>query len=126
MNKTVIFSLLIFLLSCNSTEIKKLEKVTMKYSSLPNEVKKCIFDVDFIDLNNPNKYYLVSRQDKFLPWVYHSDIHRKKDEKIFKTNLSGEFGYHYVVYKDYLFIPNHYNIYVSDSLEYSFTRFQLE
>lgn len=126
MNKTAIFTVLIFMISCNSTEIKRLEKETMKYSSLPIEVKKYIFDVDFKDLNEPNKYYLVSRQDKFLPWVYHSDIHRRKDEKIFQTNLSGEFGYHYVIFKDYLFIPNHYNIYISDSLEYSFTRFQLK
>lgn len=98
----------------------------MEYSSLPNEVKRWIFEVDFKDLNDPNKYYLKRRQDKILPWVYYSDIHRKKDDKIFETELNGEFGSRYIIYKDYLFIPNHYNIYKSDSSEYLFTRFHLE
>jgi hypothetical protein len=98
----------------------------MDYNSLPNEVKKWIFETDFKDLNEPNKYYLKTRQDKILPWVYHSDIHRETDDKIFDTELNGEHGSHYIIHNDYLFIPNHYNIYKADSLEYSFTRFHLE
>ncbi len=126
MKKILTFIILITLLSCNSRNINWLEMETVDYSSLPNEVKECIFEVDFKDLNKPNKYYSKRRQDKFLHWVYYIDIHRKEDNKVFDTELKGEYGSHLVIYKDYLFIPNHYNIYKSDSLEYSFTRFHLE
>jgi hypothetical protein len=126
MRKTLLYISLISLLGCNSRNINWLDKETMGYSSLPNEVKKWIFEVDFKDLNEPNKYYLKRRQDKILPWIYYIDIHRKKDGKKFKTELNGEFGSRYIIFNDYLFIPNHYNIYKSDSLEYSFTRFHLE
>lgn len=126
MKKTVGIISLIFLISCNSRNINGLDKETVEYQSLPNEVKEWIFDEGFKDLNEPNKYYSERRQGKFFPWIYHIDIHRKSDDKIFETELSGEYGSRYIIYKDYLFIPNHYNIYKADSLDYTFTRFHLE
>lgn len=126
MKKTGLLISIIFLISCNSTNISRLEKETIEYSSLPDEVKKTIFDETFKDINDPTKYYTKRRQEKFFPWIYHIDIHRKSDEKIFETELSGEHGSRYIIYKDFLFIPNHYNIYKADSLDYTFTRFHLE
>ena len=126
MKRTLVFISIIFFISCNSRNINRLDKETIAYSSLPDEVKKSIFDETFKDLNNPPKYFTKRRQEKYFLWIYHIDIHRKSDEKIFDTELSGEHGSRYIIYKDYLFIPNHYNIYKADSLDYTFTRFRLE
>ena len=126
MKKTVLFISVILLISCNSRNINGLNKETIDYSSLPHEVKSWIFEVNFKDLNQPNKYYTETRQERFFPWIYHIDIHRKTDDKIFETELSGEHGSRYIIYEDYLYIPNHYNIYKADSLDYKFTRFNLD
>ena len=126
MKKTVLFISIILLISCNSRNINGLNKETIDYRSLPHEVKSWIFEVNFKDLNQPNKYYTERRQERLFPWIYHIDIHRKTDDKIFETELNGEHGSRYIIYKDYLFIPNHYNIYKADSLDYTFTRFHLD
>lgn len=126
MKKITTIIILFFLFSCNSTGINWLDKKIVDYRSLPKEVKNWIFTVNFKDLNEPNKYYLERRQNKIFPWIYYNDIRREKDNKIFDTELNGEFGNHYIIYKDFLFVPNHYNIQKSDSLKYSFTRFKLE
>lgn len=115
------------LLSCNSKGIDRLEKTTLSYTELPNEVKQYIFKKDFIDLNKPNKYKEVSKQNKFLHWIFETEIHRISDSKIFKMkSLKGEWGSHLIILNDYLYIPNHYNIYEDDSLSYNFSRFKLE
>jgi hypothetical protein len=128
-NLTVTFTafLSIFLLSCNSKGIDRLEKTILSYSELPDEVKQHIFMQDFIDLNKPEKYKEVTKQHKFLPWIYETEIHRISDSKVFKMkSLKGEWGSHLILLNDYLFIPNHYNIYVDDSLNCNFSRFRLE
>lgn len=126
LKNTVLFIVLTCLVGCNSRSINRLQKETIGYDSLPSEVKKWIFDTDFKDLNEPNRYFSKRRQDKVLPWVYSIDIYRQTDGKVFETELDGEFGSHYVIHHNHLFIPNHYNIYKADSLDYSFTRFHLE
>ncbi len=128
-NLTLIFAafLSIIQLSCNSEGIDRLEKKKLNYSELPNEVKKHIFIKDFIDLNKPIKYNEVSKQHNFLNWTFETEIHRKSDSKIFEMkSLKGEWGSHLIILNDYLYIPNHYNIYETDSLSYNFSRYKLE
>ena len=129
--KNLTFFLVIFLsislLSCNSKGIDRLEKTILTYTELPREVKQYIFTKDFIDLNKPVQYKEVFKQHKFLPWIYETEIHRENDSKIFKMkSLKGEWGLHLIILNDFLYIPNHYNIYEADSLSYNFTRFKLE
>lgn len=126
---TLIFAvfLSIGLLSCNSKGIDRLEKTKLSYSELPDEVKQQIFLKDFIDLNKPSKYKQVIKQNKFLGWIYETEIHRISDSEIFQMkSLKGEWGYHLIILDDYLYIPNHYNIYEVDSLNYNFSQFKFE
>jgi hypothetical protein len=128
-NSILTYSILISIVmyGCNSKGVDRLEKTILPYSELPNEVKQHIFSNDFIDLNNPNKYKAVSKKHKLLGWIYETEIHRKSDSKIFKMeSLKGEWGSHLIILGDYLYIPNHYNIYEHDSLKYNFTRFKFE
>lgn len=126
---TLIFAIFlsIVLFGCNSKGIDRLEKTILSYTELPDEVKQQIFIKDFIDLNKPSKYKQVIKQHKFLPWIYETEIHRISDSRIFQMkSLKGEWGYHLIILDDYLYIPNHYNIYENDSLNYNFTRFKFE
>lgn len=128
-NLTLIFTafLIIILFSCNYKGIDRLEKSTLPYSKLPTEVKQHIFEQGYIDLNNPIKYKHVTRQHKYLHWIYESEIHRISDGRVFEMKtLDGEWGPFMVVINNYLYIPNHYNIYEKDSLNYTFSRFKLE
>ncbi len=137
-NKFLLISfILILFLSCNSTEIRNLNNKTIKYSNLPQEVKDVVFkpyypdpsdstrSTFFIDLNNPPRYIEISKQS-FLPWIYNSELHRIEDDKIFKLNFNAEYEYKIVVLEDFLYIPKHSNIFKSDSLTYSFSRFSLK
>jgi hypothetical protein len=128
-NSILLFSIFIaaVLFGCNSKGIDSLENKILPYSDLPIEVKQNIFTKDFIDLNNPKKYIEVSKQHKLFGWIYETEIHRKSDSKIYKMkSLKGECGAHLIILGDYLYIPNHYNIYEQDSLMYNFTRFKFE
>lgn len=128
-NSILIFSIFIsiVLFSCNSKGVDRLEKTILSYPELPYQVKQQIFTKDFVDLNKPSKYKQVTKRHKFLPWIYETEIHRINDAKIFQMkSLKGEWGYHLIILDDYLYIPNHYNIYVDDSLNYNFTRFKFE
>lgn len=128
-NSILIFSIFIsiVLFSCNSKGVDRLEKTILSYPELPYQVKQQIFTKDFVDLNKPSKYKQVTKHHKFLPWIYETEIHRINDAKIFQMkSLKGEWGYHLIILDDYLYIPNHYNIYVDDSLNYNFTRFKFE
>jgi hypothetical protein len=127
-NSILTFSIFlsIVLYGCDSKGVDRLEKTILPYSELPIEVKQHIFTNDFIDLNDPQKYKQVIKQHKFLRWIYETEIHRISDSKNFKMkSLKGEWGYHLILLNDYLYIPNHYNIYVNDSLNYNFSRFKL-
>lgn len=119
--------LIIVLFSCNSKGIDRLEKTVLSYSELPDEVKQQIFTKDFIDLNNPQKYKQVNKQHSFLRWIYQTEIHRISDSEIYQMkSLKSEWSNHLIIVDDYLYIPNHYNIYKSDSLNYNFSRFKFE
>lgn len=128
-NSILTFSIFLstLLLGCNSKGVDRLEKIILPYSELPNEVKQQIFSYDFMDLNEPSRYKEVLKTHSFLRWIKETEIHRISDSKIFKMkSLNGEWGYHLIILDNYLYIPNHYNIYEPDSLKYNFTRFKLE
>jgi hypothetical protein len=129
---TILFS------SCNSTGIENMNTSIIKYDNLPNEVKKVMFENDYIEedgninlklfteLNEPSNYEYVSKQHWLMSWVYEGEIVRKLDEKRFKLDFNTEHRSKYVILNDYLYVPRHYNIYMKDSLKYSFSRFKLD
>jgi len=133
----IILSFSFGLLSCESVGIEYCDKKTLHYSELPKEVKNVIFEgyfkdpyssniySSFKDLNEPYRYFESSEQT-FLPWVYRQYLHRIEDGKIFKIDISSEDGSKKIVFNDYLYVAQHYNIYKSDSSNYSFTRYTLE
>jgi hypothetical protein len=128
-NSILTFSIFlsIVLFGCNSKGVDRLEKIILPYSELPYAVKEQIFTYDFIDLNEPSIYKKVLKTHSFLRWINETEIHRISDSRIFKMkSLNGEWGYHLIILDNYLYIPNHYNIYEHDSLKYNFTRFKLE
>ena len=134
------FSILFILLmiSCNSTGIENQKRSIIKFQNLPSEVKKEMFLDDkikhegniklklFSELNEIPKYDYVSNQSSSMPWVKEGEIIRKSDGKRFELNFSSEHRAKYVVLEDYLYVPRHYNIYMKDSLKYSFSRFKLD
>ena len=126
MNQKSLLFLFVILISCNSTGIEKLEKIILPFSELPDEVKSSIFDADFIELNKVKKITQVVKQNRILPWVYNTEVHRKVDGKIFKISLSPKHGSKYVILNNYLYIPRHYNINKANSSMYHFTRFELK
>ena len=106
-------------------DLNDLKNEVCNYSSLPKEVKQNIFNASFIDLNKPARYIKETRKDKALGWIYHTEIHCINKDVIYNINLKGENGKRYVILNDMLFIPKHYNIYVKDSSNYYFTKFNL-
>lgn len=135
LNKSLL--IIIIFSSCNSTGIENLNTSLIKYENLPNEVKKVMFENDYIEkdgnislnlfteLNEIAKYQYISKQNWLMPWVYNGEIVRKSDDKRLKLDFSTEHGSKYVIQNDYLYVPRHYNIYMKDSLNYSFSRFKL-
>jgi hypothetical protein len=133
----IILSFSFGLLSCESVGIEYCDKQTLHYSELPKEVKSVIFKdyfkdphssniySNFKDLNEPYRYFETSEQT-FLPWVYKQYLHRIEDGKIFKIDISSEYGANIIVLNNCLYVAQHYNIYESDSSNYSFTKYVLE
>ena len=115
---TLILSLLF--ISCN--EIQLVES-NIKYTDLPTEVKKNIFDGKFVDLNRPKKYREESSKT-FLPWIYETRLIRIKDNKSYKIDFNKEYDSSTLIVLDnYLYTTNNYNIYEQDSLTYTFSKY---
>lgn len=136
--RNITFLFAILLLSCNSTGVESLNTTIVKYADLPIGVKKVMFASDYVEndgkvslnlyteLNEISKYDYMSKQHTLMPWVHVGQLVRKSDKKEFELNFSTEHSSKYVVYNDYLYVPRHYNIYMKDSLKYSFSRFKLD
>ncbi|OMP32589.1 hypothetical protein [Mangrovimonas sp. DI 80] len=125
--KRYFLPLIILTLGCNSSQVDELEKTIVAYQDLPTEVKQQIFKVSYIEINEPKRYVKKTKKELLFPWIYNVIFERVNDGKVFKTSgIKGEHGSTYVIYDDFLYIPNHYNIYPSDSLSYLFTRFDLK
>ena len=133
----IILSFSFGLLSCNSSGIENCDIATLHYSELPKEVKNVLFEgyfkdphssniySNFKDLNEPYRYFETIEQTS-LPWVYMQYLHRIEDGRTFKIDINSEHGGNIIVFNDYLYVAQHYNIYKSDSSNYSFTRYKLE
>jgi hypothetical protein len=109
---------------------------------LPENVKRKIFDTAthsnlnyedlkdennynyFQDLNNPVKYEYYTKQNLFFPWIYDGFVREKMNRK--KYLIGSGKSVNYIIYGDTLYIPNSYNLNVSDSLTYTFTRYVLK
>ena len=142
MNKIVFFVLSFGLVSCE-TPINSLEKKKMSYQELPKLVKERIFNLYgdlpeeeqdrieykhiFRDLNKPPKYEYYTKQEFFFRWIYNGYIKNKETKIVYtlKKEITEERGNESIIYGDSLYISNHYNIYVKDSLKYTFTRYIL-
>ncbi|WMI70397.1 hypothetical protein [Mangrovimonas sp. YM274] len=125
--KRYFLSFMILTLGCNSSQVDELDQTIVAYQDLPTEVKQQIFKVSYIEINEPKRYVKKTKKELLFPWVYNVIIERVNDGRVFKTSgLKGEYESTYVIYDDFLFIPNHFNISPSDSLSYTFTRFDLK
>ncbi len=105
---------------------------------MPNEVKQVMFESDYIEkdgnitlklfteLNETSKYEYISKQHWLMSWVNEGEIVRNSDKNRFKLDFNSEHRSKYVIQNDYLYVPRHYNIYMKDSLTYSFSRFELD
>ena len=113
----------VFLISCNDVELIETD---IKYSNLPKEVKTFIFKDNFYDLNKPIRFKLESRKT-FLPWIYETKLIRLKDNKSYKIDFDKEYSSSsLIISDDYLFTTNNYNVYIEDSLKYTFTKYLIE
>lgn len=139
----ILFGVMNIMFSCEK-HISSLEQKELKYDQLPKLVKERMFNLygdfseeeqdrmeykhTFRELNIPAKYEFYTKQEFFFRWIYNGYIKSKKTGKIYslKKEIDVERGYPRIIYKDSLYIPNHYNIYEEDSLSYTFTRFILE
>lgn len=118
-----ILVLSVFLISCNDVELIETD---IKYSNLPKEVKTFIFKDNFYDLNKPIRFKLESRKT-FLPWIYETKLIRLKDNKSYKIDFDKEYSSSsLIISDDYLFTTNNYNVYIEDSLKYTFTKYLIE
>lgn len=112
--------LAVFFVSCNKIQLVESD---IKYTDLPNEVKKHIFEDKFIDLNNPKKYKEESRKT-FLPWIYETRLIRLTDNESYKIDFDKEYRNSTLVILDnFLYTTNNYNIYKRDSLKYTFSKY---
>ena len=117
-----IYTLILSLLFISCNEIQLVES-NIKYTDLPTEVKKNIFEDKFVDLNKPKKYREESRKT-FLPWIYETRLIRIKDNKSYKIDFNKEYDSStLIVLDDYLYTTNNYNIYEEDSLTYTFSKY---
>ena len=117
-----IYTLILSLLFISCNEIQLVES-NIKYTDLPTEVKKNIFEDKFVDLNKPKKYREESRKT-FLPWIYETRLIRIKDNKSYKIDFNKEYDSStLIVLDDYLYTTNNYNIYEQDSLTYTFSKY---
>lgn len=117
-----IYTLILSLLFISCNEIQLVES-NIKYTDLPTEVKKNIFEDKFVDLNKPKKYREESSKT-FLPWIYETRLIRIKDNKSYKIDFNKEYDSStLIVLGDYLYTTNNYNIYEQDSLNYTFSKY---
>ena len=117
-----IYTLILSLLFISCNEIQLVES-NIKYTDLPTEVKKSIFEDKFVDLNKPKKYREESSKT-FLPWIYETRLIRIKDNKSYKIDFNKEYDSStLIVLDDYLYTTNNYNIYEQDSLTYTFSKY---
>ena len=117
-----IYTLILSLLFISCNEIQLVES-NIKYTDLPTEVKKSIFEDKFVDLNKPKKYREESSKT-FLPWIYETRLIRIKDNKSYKIDFNKEYDSStLIVLGDYLYTTNNYNIYEQDSLTYTFSKY---
>ena len=117
-----IYTLILSLLFISCNEIQLVES-NIKYTDLPTEVKKNIFEDKFVDLNKPKKYREESRKT-FLPWIYETRLIRIKDNKSYKIVFNKEYDSStLIILDDYLYTTNNYNIYEEDSLTYTFSKY---
>jgi hypothetical protein len=113
----------IFLISCNDIELIETD---IRYSDLPKEVKTHILKDDFYDLNKPIRFKLESRKT-FLPWIYETKLIRLEDNKSYKIDFDKEYSSSsLIISDDYLFTTSNYNVYIEDSLKYTFKKYQIE
>jgi len=121
--KIITFVLSIFFVSCNKIQLVESD---IKYKYLPNEVKKHIFEDNFIDLNNPKKYKEESRKT-FLPWIYETRLIRLTDNESYKIDFDKEYrSSTLIILDDFLYTTNNYNIYEQDSLKYTFSKYLIK
>ena len=117
------FVLSIFILSCNKIQLVEAD---LKYTDLPREVKKHIFEDQFVDLNYPKKYKEESRKT-FLPWIYETRLVRLTDNKSYKIDFNKEYrSSTLIIMDDFLYTTNDYNIYQQDSVKYTFSKYMLK
>src|SRR5690606_20299636 len=108
--------LTIFFISCNKIQLVKSD---IKYNDLPNQIKENIFNDQFVDLNNPNKYK-VEYKKTFLPWIKETRIIRLTDNKSYEIDFDKEYcSSTLIILDDFLFTTNNYNIYQQDSIKYT-------
>ena len=51
----IALAFVVFILSCNSTGIESENITILKYADLPSEVKKVMFEKDYIQINGKNQ-----------------------------------------------------------------------
>jgi hypothetical protein len=115
-----------FLLGCNSIGIEHCKVDTIEYKDLPSEIKEVVFDSSYVEINQPKKYELLLEKKILMPWIPDTYLKRKKDGKTYRLEFSSPHRSDYFIKDDFLFVPQHYNIYKSDSSSYSFSRFTLK
>lgn len=117
------FVLSIFIISCNKIQLVEAD---LKYTDLPKEVKKHIFEDQFVDLNNPKKYKEESRKT-FLPWIYETRLVRLTDNKSYKIDFNKEYrSLTLIIIDDFLYTTNDYNVYEQDSVKYTFSKYMIK
>jgi hypothetical protein len=112
----------ILLMSCNDA---KLTATDIKYTDLPKDVKTHIFKDEFYDLNKPVRFK-VENHKTFLPWVIETKLIRLEDNKSYEIDFEKEYSIStLIIFEDYLYTTNNYNIYIKDSLKYTFSKYKL-
>ena len=115
--------LTIFFISCNKIQLVKSD---IKYNDLPNQIKENIFNDQFVDLNNPNKYKVEYRKT-FLPWINETRIIRLTDNKSYEIDFDKEYcSSTLIILDDFLFTTNNYNIYEQDIIKYAFSKYLIK
>ncbi|MBU8882473.1 hypothetical protein CBW16_10810 [Flavobacteriaceae bacterium JJC] len=120
--KTIIYIAIssLILIGCNDLTLIKSD---IKYSDLPREVKDKIFENEFYDLNEPAKFKIESSKT-LLPWIHETELIRINDNKSYKIDFDKEYNSStLVIFENYLYTTNNYNIYKSDSLYYTFSKY---
>lgn len=139
----IIIGVVSIIVSCNKN-INSLDQEILSYKQLPKPVKERLFDLYgdlpkekkikaeylyfFRDLNKPLKYEYYIKKELFFNWIYDGYIKNIETGNIYLLEKKSEVerGEPNIIYGDSLYIPNHYNIFAQDSLNYTFTKFILK